>query len=213
VIIALGTVAKNTEELMFAGYISLFGLFYLIGNTGFFRGQKTANNAYLVLGSLGTISLLLALSFDWFWENLRNQGFQLTEVMTSPEMIVTSVISLLAIGLLIQRKRKSFTEINPIETVFALFLIIFVIGLFLPIAAALVNLLVFIIAILTIREGAKRSHLGILNYGLLIITALVICRFFDTDLSFVLRGLLFVSVGIGFFVVNFRMLKKRNTNE
>ena len=33
------------------------------------------------------------------------------------------------------------------------------------------------------------------NYGLIIITALVICRFFDTDLSFVLRGLLFISVG------------------
>lgn len=214
VIIALGTVAKNTEELMFAGYISLFGLFYLIGNTGFFKGQKTANNAYLILGSMGTISLLLALSFDWFWEELIKQKFQFSEVMTSPEMIATVVISLLAFVLFfIQQKRKSLADIKPIEPVFILFIITFILGLVFPAAAVLVNLLVFAIAILTIREGAKLSHLGILNYGLLIITALVICRFFDTDLSFVLRGLLFVSVGIGFFVVNFRMLKKRKLNE
>ncbi|MEM6542707.1 MAG: DUF2157 domain-containing protein, partial [Bacteroidota bacterium] len=61
--------------------------------------------------------------------------------------------------------------------------------------------------------GAKQDHLGILNYGLLILTALVVCRFFDTDLSFVVRGIMFVSVGAGFFVANYLMLKKRKANE
>jgi len=32
---------------------------------------------------------------------------------------------------------------------------------------------------------------------------------FDTNLSFVTRGLLFVAAGLGFFVLNYRMLKKR----
>lgn len=68
--------------------------------------------------------------------------------------------------------------------------------------------MIFIIGILTIRKGAKKNHLGVLNYGLLIITALVICRFFDTDLSSIIRRLLFVSVGIGFFLTNYWMLKK-----
>jgi hypothetical protein len=63
--------------------------------------------------------------------------------------------------------------------------------------------------ILTIREGAKLNHFGILNYGLLIITALVICRFFDTNISFVFRGLLFVGVGTGFFLANYSMMKKK----
>jgi hypothetical protein len=53
------------------------------------------------------------------------------------------------------------------------------------------------------------NHLGILNYGLVIISILVACRFFDTDMSFVLRGLIFVSLGLGFFAVNYWMIKKR----
>ena len=66
---------------------------------------------------------------------------------------------------------------------------------------------------ITVRNSAKADHLGELNYGLMIIAALVICRFFDTDLSFVTRGVLFILVGAGFFFANYRMLKKRETNE
>ena len=77
----------------------------------------------------------------------------------------------------------------------------------------MINLLVFALGILTILKGANQNHLGILNYGLLIITALVVCRFFDTNISFVIRGLLFVGVGVGFFMTNYWMLKKRRAHE
>lgn len=73
----------------------------------------------------------------------------------------------------------------------------------------LINLLILTLAVHTIRDGAQRNHLGILNYGLLIITALILCRFFDTDFSFVVRGLLFISVGVGFFATNYYMIQKR----
>ncbi|MCY7361362.1 MAG: DUF2157 domain-containing protein, partial [Ignavibacteria bacterium] len=75
----------------------------------------------------------------------------------------------------------------------------------------LINILIFIIGLLTMRNGVKVNRLGILNFGLIIIMTLVICRFFDTDLSFILRGFLFLLVGIGFFVANLIMLKKRKS--
>jgi hypothetical protein len=68
------------------------------------------------------------------------------------------------------------------------------------------------LGVLYIRKGIRQDHLGILNYGLLIITALIICRFFDTKWSFILRGILFVMVGIGFFIANYQMLQKRKDN-
>ena len=213
VIITLGTIAKKNEQLMFVAYISLFGLIYLIGELDFFSKQRLRNNAYKVLGSLGTIVLLLVLSFDWFWKDLR-EFFTFNEAITSPEFIAAAIISLLAVVLLArQLKNKSLKDLKPTAPVFLLFIIIFVIGLLSPISVVLTNILIFTIGILTIKEGAKQNNLGILNYGLLIITALVICRFFDTNLSFMIRGGLFISVGIGFFATNYWMLKKRKSND
>lgn len=214
VTITLGTVAKSNEELLFVAYMSLFGLFYLIGNSVFFQNQKSKSNGYLTLGALGTISILLALSFDWFWEKLQKENLFFNLVITSPEFIASSILTLLAVLVFIrQGKRKLFDVSKPMDYAFLLFVIIFIIGMYFYIAVFLVNLLVLTIGVLTIRRGAKENHLGILNYGLLIMMTLSVCKFFDSDLSFVTRGLLFVTAGIGFFVANYRMLKRRKEHE
>jgi hypothetical protein len=77
----------------------------------------------------------------------------------------------------------------------------------------LINLLILTIGLLHVREGAKKDHLGILNFGLLVITILTVCRFFDDNISFVIRGVLFVGAGVGFFVANYLMIKRRRENE
>jgi uncharacterized membrane protein len=213
-IISLGTVTETTGDLMYVAYISLFGLFYLIGSLDFFAAQKTRNNGYKVLGSLGTLVLLLALSFDWYWQALRTEDFKLNEMITSPEFFAATILSLLAGGAFyLYQKNKPFSDIKPLAPIFILFIVAFILGMSSPVAVVLINLFIFGIGILTIRSGAKQDHLGILNFGLSIITALVICRFFDSDLSFVIRGILFVLVGAGFFAGNYLMLKKRRAND
>ena len=213
VIIVLGTVATEIEELMFIAYMSLFGFLYLIGNTQVLRDLKIRNNGYLVLGSLGTVVLLLILSFDWFWTDLRSKDFSEELWMSSPEFIASAILTVAALTLLLyQKKNQTPLSIKPAEFVFLLFIGIFFIGLTSFYVTLFINLILLGIGILTIREGARLNHFGILNYGLLIVTALVIARFFDTDLSFVLRGLLFVAVGLGFFFANYRMAKKKRAD-
>ena len=93
-------------------------------------------------------------------------------------------------------------------------ILIFVIGFFSSLSAIiLINLLVLMLGLLIVRKGAQKNHLGILNYGLLIITALILCRFFDAEISFITRGIMFVLVGAGFFAGNYLMLKKRRSHE
>ena len=123
-------------------------------------------------------------------------------------------MTFIAAGLLIfQQRNKPVKEIQPISIIFILFLFTFLIGLFTPYAVILINIFVFTIGLYTIWNGSNLDNLGILNYGLLIITALVVCRFFDTDLSFVMRGILFILVGLGFFTANYVTIKRRGTNE
>lgn len=212
-IICLGTLVESVPDLIFIAYFSLLGLFCLIGTLKVFKGQRLTNNGYLILGSLGTVGLLLGLSFDFYWKHLRMEVFNSGEVLTSPEFFAAGALSLLAGSLFhLQFKRRELEGAKPIASVFLLFIVIFTLGIFTSMAVVLINLLILIIGIWTVREGTKRDHLGILNFGLLIITVLAACRFFDTDLSFVLRGILFVSVGAGFFATNYWMLKKRKVH-
>ncbi len=145
---------------------------------------------------------------------MRSKEFLFSEIISAPEFYASVIISLLAGALLyLQQKSKALFDIEPLTPVFILFIAVFIFGLFSPIAVVLINIIVFAIGIFTIKDGAKQDNLGILNFGLLVITALVISRYFDKDLSFVIRGLLFLGVGIGFFAANYWLLKKRKTNE
>jgi hypothetical protein len=71
-----------------------------------------------------------------------------------------------------------------------------------------VNLLIFLVGLGYVLKGHREERVGIMNYGLIILTALIICRYFDTEISFIVKGLLFIGVGAGFFFANYRFLSK-----
>lgn len=205
----LGTLSASVPELMYVAYISLFGAFYLSGQSSFFSSLKRRNNGYLILGALGTVSLLLSLSFEWFWQKLPGKDFDATSVLLSQEFLVALVLSCAALLILYQSKRLNIHRTKPLDYIFLVFVFIFMVGLYSMISVILINITLLLVGMLTIREGVRSDHLGILNYGLLIIIALTTCRFFDTDLSFVLRGILFIAVGVAIFILNLWMLKRR----
>src|SRR5690606_28368229 len=120
VIITLGTVAVNNGQLMFVAYISLFGLFYLIGYLPFFRNKRRISNGYSILGSLGTIGLLLFLSFEWFWTELDTKEI----TIVSPEFFVSVLLSLAAILLLFWKiKNIPENKVVPMEIAFIAFIL------------------------------------------------------------------------------------------
>jgi hypothetical protein len=205
-VITLGAFVGSGEQFGFLMYTLLFGLLYNIGKIPFFNDQKLRRNGYLIIGSLGAIVILLIASFEWFWKfNIKECVFELQE------FYISLFLFLVNLGLLVfMNGKKWIKEFNLIQYVFILFTIIFAIGFFNDlIPTILINALVLALGLMTIKIGTDKFHFGILNYGLLIITALVVCRFFDTNMTFVIRGLLFVAVGVGFFVTNYIMLKKQ----
>ncbi len=201
----------QAEELIILAYLTLFSIFVMIGQLKPFQNIRVIANAFLVIGSLGTISLLLFLSFDGFWEDAFNHT---EDWMMSREMLASIALFVIAILMILRLKAyKKFNFINTKSFAFIYFIFLLMVGLTSPnLAQLLTNFLILALGVFTIRDGAINQRLGILNYGLLIVTALIICRFFDTDLSFVVRGILFVTVGAGFFVTNYWMAKKKRSN-
>ena len=211
-LIALGTMGKSNEEWLVVAYSGMFGLFILFGRHALPMESKLRQNGFLITGVTGLLVLLYIYSFNEFWKSLRER-FDLAESINSTEGYLAICLSILAlVSFIYSYRNKSFRKISPFELASLLFILIFLLGVYSPIAVILTNILVLSIGLLIIREGSEKDHLGILNLGLLIIGILVAVRFFDSELSFVLRGILFVAVGAGFFAANYLMISKRRSH-
>ena len=207
VVVCLGAFVGNDARAGLFMYIILFGLFYNIGKIPFFDSQKLRHNGYLIFGSIGTVALLLSTSFKWFWEGQINDEL----IGTHDFYIILTLFVITFILLIYLYSKNRIKGLNLFQYVFIIFGILFFLRFSNEVVPTiLVNILILALGLIAIKTGADKFHFGILNYGLLIITALVVCRFFDTDVSFVIRGLLFVIVGAGFFLTNYIMLKKTN---
>lgn len=209
-VITLGAFITKFDELIFLSYIILFGLFYNLGKLPVLHNLKLRQNGYLVLGSFGTVVLLLITSFRWVWEDvLRISSF------SGKETTLVIVLFVVALGVLIYLfLKKQVNKFNLFHYIFIIMTMLFFVGLKNDVSPTVItNILLLILGINAIKIGVDKMHFGVLNYGLVIITALIFCRFFDTNMSFVIRGLLFVIVGIGFFTTNYIMLKKQKYKE
>ena len=190
--------------------MSLFTILYFIGHTQFFEKQKLKNNSFLIFGKLGILYLVLLYSFKWFWDKSIYSTAFLSETFLSLDFLIVLLLTFFA-GLLFYKKNKrtNFKKISILELAFLTNILFFIRGYEFSIIA---NTIVSAIGISEINRENKLNHLGILNFGLILISILITCRFHDTNLSFVIRRLLFIIIGLGFFLINFIMLKK-NRNE
>ncbi len=211
----LGYLSHELKILMYPAYIIMFGIFYMTGNSTRFRKKPLIANGYLLFGFIGTVILLLIMSFKSTWKDMAASNFQISHLLVAPEFIASLILFVWASLLIYQRYLHTrMIKWNLTNIVFMLFLVVFIVGTQdTSLAVILDNLLVFALGIVMLRAGTKQSRLGVINTGMLVIALLVVCRSFDTDLTFVVKGILFVLVGIGFFVANWLMIKKTTKNE
>ena len=209
-ILSLPVFIDQSEGIGFLMYVSLFGILYNFGQLSYFKNKSLLQNGYRTLCSFGTVIILLILSFRFIWEHeFQDVNFYSLEFLCA--LILFAFASVL---LYLNSKQKAIRSMNLFQFVFLFFGIIFIIGLFDDLTPTiLINLLLAILGITAIKIGADKFHFGILNYGMLILATLITCRFFDTNISYVIRGLLFVVIGVGFFITNYIMLKKQKSKK
>jgi len=207
--ISLGIISDGKEEIVIWAYILMFSCFYLFGLSD--RFKKLINNGWKIIGAIGMMALLLVTSFEWYWQAIEKLSAGNSSLFSTNEFFYVCILIFLSIFFLFiwSGNKVSFLK-DPMRYIFAVFSLLFLLGManqVLPLI--LTNVLILGISILYIINGIKENHLGLMNFGLLVFAALVGCRYFDLNLSFTQRGLLFVFVGCGFFASNMWMLRKR----
>jgi uncharacterized membrane protein len=212
IIVILGAFSGSNDDTTwaFAGYMSLFGLYYSLGNTSYFRDNKLMANPFRLLGLAGILTIAITWTYQSIWTGLRDSYN--SQFLSSPLSILT-ILMLITTGWLIVRNTRGTNNKYDIAaySAFIFFALLFMPGDNEKFGSFLLNCWVIAIAVYFIRKGSLQNHLGILNFGLLIIALLATFRFFDNSIPFVWRGIFFVAAGVGFFAANYLLLKRRRS--
>lgn len=78
-----------------------------------------------------------------------------------------------------------------------------------PFGGAVACLLAVGLGIYYIVLGSKVLELGKLNYGMTLVIAVILIRFFDSSLGLLARGVVFILLGIMFLAINLGISRKR----
>lgn len=209
------TLEKVMPGLWIVIYAGLFGVLYLAG--GFWGAEAPAawQRPLHTLGSLGTVVLALMLTYEWPWEqigwhHLRHDpayhplraGFDYALAFALPVAAVALGVTSLRRG---QARRIPF-GLFPVCAIAGYGLTAGGSGPGLPLL--LFNGYVLALGLATLVQGVRDRRLGTVNGGMLTLMALILLRFFDSDLPFLGKGVTFMALGAVFLIVNLRLARR-----
>ena len=186
---------------------SIYAVIYFIG-CGKFSGISTNWQKPLrFIGAIGLFVLAFQFSFSYSWKYLEEYSYAIYRDISAVNYLPDIIISLTIVGIALllfydNLKRKHITTALIGAVPLLAIVAYFVRGQssFLP--WMIFNLYLFVLSLSQIIVGLRNSNLAVLNKGMLILAILIIARFFDSDISFVIKSLVFIIVGIGFLVTN-----------
>ena len=177
--------------------------------------RDSRNNAFYIAGFLGLIVVSLALTYEATWEAVDTfyvEGGLDKHPWTFWYDCGVAVVFLGA-GLLPAARgpgrRDDFALLAGAMPLIAAaclaarYLGVPSIGL-----VAVFNLYLLVFGVTTLLQGLSRDKLLTTNGGMAILSMLIIVRFFDANISFTIRGMLFIALGIAFLIANVALMRR-----
>ena len=210
-----GTIEPQILLYGFLGTALVLGLMYLLES--FQSGEKHVSPALQPLRTFSVIAIFVFLMVLTYWDDYNpvsvEQLWKGSGYATWAVRINLAVwVALLAgyVWQLAGRARQLPLQ-GILPAVFPLFLLlILLIG---PaethwIPRLLANVFLLLWGISYLYSGIQHSRMGLVNLGMLIILMLIAFRFFDTEWSYLAKGIAFVLLGVAFLTVNWLLSKR-----
>lgn len=212
-----GTLEFRTPhpELLFLGYAGLMGLMVVAGEWLKTHDSRYSTNGMRFYGRLGLLVIFSLFSYRFFWEKVVHEELFSGQPFYGKWLLWIGIFQLALIGVygFVKQKNKAALQLEPwFAIVFGIAFFLF--GKFLPLAGMIfTNILMLAVGIFYLQKGVKGKSLLWLNYGLVWLAVLLICRFSDVNQSYLLRGLFFIGIGLLLFGVNVYAMRQRGKEE
>ena len=219
-IVALGFTADYAKaNLGGVGYAGLMATIYLCGMRFFPRTDERLS-ALAFVGGIGIGITAIVLSFESTWHMSRDVEWGKRSGDANLSLIIELLFPLAAICLagwdLLRKQWRFSLSAAAFPIIAALAWVITNLCEYSNTgtncsftAAILINCYTLLLGIDILARGICTNSITRANFGLVLIAALAVSRFFDGDLSFITRGLGFIAVGGGFLFANVFLFKKR----
>lgn len=196
----------HSEPMLCGG---LFGLLFLVGSRWWANATTVWQRPFQTVGAVGGFGLALIMSYSDAWYDYSYVGIEITNTrLLAIDVAVVVIIMVTAIALWVWSwiQRSMYDVLLGAVSVLSLIGWSFTQFDLKIIAVVLFNLYLCGLGIGTLVIGLKGRKLSVVNTGMAVLSSVIWCRFFDADLSFLLRGLAFIAIGIGFLATNLLML-------
>ncbi len=197
-------------------YSILLTFCFLIGQIYYKDSFGGFHDPFRTIGSAGIVILSYIFTFEFFWDeiglnNVRSE-LRFNKTIAVVDYILLILLLLAVVALIIRyRDKLEFKKITPFILIFILALVAFVIGSFdnfiLP-QIIIFNSYTVLLGIWIIYIGITNRHLFQINLGMLTVILIIVTRFFDIDIGYTLKGIIFISLGIIFLIANKYLSRK-----
>ncbi|MDR1689904.1 MAG: DUF2157 domain-containing protein [Clostridiales bacterium] len=158
--------------------------------------HKISNSYFLtpvkVMGIYSISFLLALLSFD----------------MLPMNVYLSSVIPILILcGVYAALRAKNYKGMKSGDLFAAAALLFMIFAPFFSVISA--NILTIGLGIIFIVRGSRKLRVAYINTGMFLVMFIIIGRFFDSELDLLIKGIVFILLGIVFLIANFAISRKR----
>lgn len=194
--------------VLFAG---VFAVLYLVGVRWWGEASSVWQRPLQNVGALGAVGVALVLSFTDTWPNVTWSSYweSLNPLQAGLQLVTAAIFPVAALLLWLRSwSRQSWGEVI-VGPVSLLAVIGWIAAMFEAevIGAVMFNLYLSLLGIGTLVIGFRGRRLATVNGGMAVLAALILCRFFDSDLNFLVRGIAFIVIGVGFLMTNLMLLR------
>ena len=204
--------AQSFWRCSFAAYWTLV---YLVGAVPFSDWRPTRFHPFVAIGWIGILSMAVFLSFQDEWRNRQWQSAVDFVPRHYPDLLAFGIqivwigAALLFTGYALWKKRDSNLAPAALTPIVAIaWLVAKQTGNAL-VSSLLLNFFLLALGVYTLLRGIRSGRVFEANLGMVVIAILATARFFDTDLEFVVRGIAFIAIGLGFLATNVIVFKRK----
>ncbi|MDX9972303.1 MAG: DUF2157 domain-containing protein [FCB group bacterium] len=199
-------------------YASLFATMYLAGLQWQSGWQGIWRRPFHTFGAAATGILALLLSFRWPWREIGWHYYRTWyyphEFHVLEDYILAIALPLVAAALLLRLALRgrpgAFLYGSSFIVAAAGYALASEAGAELPLT--LYNLYVLVLGVGTLAVGIRSGRLAVVNGGMFMIAALIVLRFFDSDIDFIVRGVAFIVLGLCFIGTNIALWRRGQRN-